>query len=125
MRYIFSLFCLLAQFAYGTHISQDTGFLQMSNRCWIDTNKTYTCSDMDTYISYDPFMDEDVKYVCKNIKTGNYTNDNFASLANFRLKSAGFTACYVKSINNLGKVQLKNQCPSNYKDYCESLVVIK
>jgi hypothetical protein len=123
MRYIFSLFGLLALFVSGSHISQDTGFLQMSHTCWVDSNKTYTCNDMDTYISYDPFMDEDVKYVCKNIKTGNYTNDNFASLANFRLKSTGFTACYVKSINNLGKVQLKKQCPSIYKDYCESVVV--
>jgi hypothetical protein len=70
-------------------------------------------------------MDEDVKFVCKNIKTGNYTTDNFASLANFRLKSAGFTTCYVKSINNLGNLQLKKQCPSIYTDYCESVGMVK
>jgi len=125
MRYIFYLVSLVSIFVSGTYIPQDMGFLQMSDSCWVDSNKTYTCSDMDTYIDYDPYIDDDVKYVCKNIKTGNYTNNNFASLANFRLKSSGFTSCYVKSIDNLGKVQLKNQCPSIYKYYCESFIISK
>lgn len=128
MRYIALILYFLSTASSCTPeyiIPQDnTEFMRMSKSCWIDSNKNYTCADMNMYIGLDPDQTSDVKYVCKYAKANNYTNADFASLVNFRLKDYGLTACYVTPINNLGGKQLRDQCPLIYKDHCCSVHVV-
>lgn len=98
----------------------DNDFMQMNNKCEVASSTLYSCDDIPFILSMDPDHDTDLKNICEKSKTSNFNNDQLASLVNLKLQKYGLSSCRVSVLNNLGNVQLKDQCPKDYKQFCNN-----
>ena len=110
---------LLTIFAFFLGAIAEQPFIQMNSECYITWKTLYACSDINTIIDYDPEKTLDINYICNRTICGQFNNQQFADRINYRFNAEGFNECNVSVINNLDKVQLKNQCPVVVEEYCK------
>ena len=71
-------------------------------------------------LDIDPDKSADVTSICKQSKTSNFDNDQLAEIVNTKFQKYGLSSCRISVLNNVGSIQLKDQCPSEYKNVCLS-----
>ena len=98
------------------YLSLDATFIKINDGCFLASKKEYACGDLDSLLNLDPEKTTDIKYVCDSID--NFTNQDFADRINYRFNSMGIHMCDTSIMNDLDKVQFRNQCPTAVKQYC-------
>ena len=99
------------------HKTLETPFMQMNEPCYVFSENVFICDDINKAIKYDSDINDDIKKVCKRSKIYNFTNDDLSDLINSKFTKYG-GPCEVKTINNLGSIQLRKQCPDIYTGKC-------
>lgn len=117
------LFCGLVNLFAGFRLyMDDKPFLSMSDACWVAPSEKYNCADIPDILGMDPDEQKDVEYFCNYSKTTGFTNKQLADLSTKRLHDCGFDDCTVSVLDDLENKQLKDQCPTFYKEKCSTKV---
>lgn len=95
-----------------------TRFMHINNGCLMDSNFNFSCIYVTQLIWMDPIMKADLEYVCDKCKQRNFTNNQLAKIVNKRFNDTKLNNCTVTTIDNLGSMQLVDQCPYLYKEFC-------
>ena len=111
---------LLAGFRF---YMDDKSFLGMSDDCWVAPGQKYNCEAIPDILGMDPYEQKDVDYVCNCSRTTGFTNEQLAVFSTQRLHDFGLDDCTVSVLDNLENKQLKDQCPTFYKEKCSTKVV--
>ena len=72
----------------------------------------------------DPYEQKDIDYVCNCSRTTGFTNEQLADLSSKRLHESGLTSCTINVINGFEHKQLKDQCPTFYREKCGTVSIV-
>ena len=114
---VFNEYCKIQDLGF----TDEDSFLQMNNMCQVASSAKYGCRNIPFILDVDPDKSTDLKTICDESRTSHFNNDQLAALVNAQLQKYNLSPCRISVLNNLGSVQLKDQCPTAYKNFCSSM----